>query len=297
MRLRTLLRDIIMGRPSKAHYKFVLKDWRPLFDLAASAELLETKRFYQNLAPLRLDGPDPGDKPILVFAPHPDDDVLGAGGTLIKAAAAGRRIEVVYVSTPADDAAHAEAVKRETLEVCRQLGANARFLDAPAGRIPLDEAFLDRIRALFREIDPGVVMTTFLLDDHDDHRRVNHLLYSALGASPPAAEVWAFQVYSSVIPNVVVDITDQAARKAELIGMWKSVRGNRDWAHYMLGINAANCRYIQGRSRIYAEAFFVLPLAAYFDLCRAYFGNPAEKVYGAPAYRLAAGPQASSSPR
>jgi LmbE family N-acetylglucosaminyl deacetylase len=43
--------------------------------------------------PLRL-----GPVDLLVFAPHPDDEVIGAGGVLQQALAAGRRVRVVFVT-------------------------------------------------------------------------------------------------------------------------------------------------------------------------------------------------------
>ena len=36
--------------------------------------------------------------PILVVAPHPDDETLGAGGLLLRAAAAGREIHWLIVT-------------------------------------------------------------------------------------------------------------------------------------------------------------------------------------------------------
>ena len=67
--------------------------------------------------------------------------------------------------------------------------------------------------------------------------------------------------------------------KRELIQIWKSVKGNRDWAHYILGMNAANSRYISKKAEIYAEAFFTVPLQEYLSLCKIYFNNAKSKIY------------------
>ena len=47
-----------MRNPTKANYKFVLRDWMGLRDLDALAGVLESKRFSQNLEPILMDRPD-----------------------------------------------------------------------------------------------------------------------------------------------------------------------------------------------------------------------------------------------
>jgi N-acetylglucosamine malate deacetylase 1 len=91
-------------------------------------------------------------------------------------------------------------------------------------------------------------------------------------------------VYGVLPMNVIVDITDVAEQKSALIGCWRTQMQRRDWAHYALGMNAFNCRYLPNSSRkLYGECFFVVPLAEYLDLCRAYFAEP-EIVYQPSSY-------------
>jgi len=74
-------------------------------------------------------------------------------------------------------------------------------------------------------------------------------------------------------------------KKRELIRMWKTVSGDRDWAHYILGINASNCRYIGSKKPVYAETFFVVPFEEYMELCALYFSGGAQNVYYRKSYR------------
>ena len=83
----------------------------------------------------------------------------------------------------------------------------------------------------------------------------------------------------------MVNITQQADRKRHLIGLWHNVSGNRDWAHYVLGMNAANCRYVPSRKPEYVEAFFVVPLGEYLNLCEGYFSHGADRIYFTSRYR------------
>ena len=123
-----------------------------------------------------------------------------------------------------------------------------------------------------------------MLDDHDDHRRINHLLLEALRGVEITAEVWAYQIYSTLVPNVVVDISEQVSEKRALMEMWKFAKGDRDWPHYILGLNATNCRYIPGKGEIYGEAYFVVPLAEYLSLCELYFSNSPNELYSGVNY-------------
>jgi len=78
-------------------------------------------------------------------------------------------------------------------------------------------------------------------------------------------------VYSTIFPNVAVNITRQVERKKELIHIWGSVGKFNDLAHYILGVNASNCRYVKADEPVWVETFFVLPLEEYFKLCQMYF--------------------------
>lgn len=283
------LRRVLLRTPRKANYRFVLRDWLPLFDLEASAQVLETRRFAQNLEPVRLEGP--ASDRLLVLAPHPDDDTIAAGGTLLRAAARGAEVHVAYLTDGDADPARARAIRDEASAVCAEMGAKATFLGCAPRAIPLDGGIPGRLAALVREVEPGAVLLPFLLDDHDDHRRASQLLLRTAPLLPRADfEVWAYQVYSTVLPNVVVDITELAERKRALVRMWRSVHGDRDWAHYALGTNAANGRYLPGARAAYAETFFVVPAAEYLDLCARYFAHPPERIYRAPAYRASSAP-------
>ena len=285
-RLKQAAKTLLLKNPRKANYKFLLKDWVRFFDGRASAQVLETKRFTQTLEPAILDAPEA--KRILVIAPHTDDDVFGAGGTLLKAMESGAAVDVLYV-TGGVGSPREQEVRRETTEVCTRMGTRPTFLEQQTKNIPLDDpAVNERVVALIRRVEPEIIFTSFLLDDHDDHRRVNQLL---LHLGPEIVErnieVWAYQIYSTVIPNVVVNITAYAQRKRDVMRLWQSVRGERDWVHYIMGMNAANCRYIPERGEVYAEAFFVVPIREYLDLCSLYFGRDPAEVYATEAYRSA----------
>ena len=54
--------------------------------------------------------------------------------------------------------------------------------------------------------------------------------------------------------------------------MWKSQMKIRKFDHYILGFNAFNIRLLP-KAR-YVEAFFVVPMREYAELCGVYFDDP-----------------------
>ena len=276
--LAKILRRIERTINTRQAYKFFLRDWQSLGDLKECAAILSTLRYRQTLEPLEMTAPR-GAR-IVCIAPHPDDEMMGAGGTLVRARRQGASIRCVYLTSgrPADE------VEAETLTVAGRIGYQTEFLRYQVGGIPLNEDSLRRLAAAVTADRPDCLFLPFLFDDHDDHRRANQLLWQAYrqGLIGDRLEVWGYQVYSPVISNVVVDISSVAEEKGAAVRMWKSQIANRAFDHYILGLNAFNIRLLP-KAR-YVEAFFVAPIGDYCDLCARYFHDPASAFYN-PAYR------------
>ncbi len=138
--------------------------------------------------------------PLVVVAPHPDDEILGAGGSIALAAADGQPVIIISV-TDGEKApvaiAELAAVRRAELEhALATLGVTAEIhrLGVPDGRVRAHEATL--ADAIAAHIPPGATLLAPQIGDgHPDHdatgracARVaaNHNL--TLGAYP----IWAW---------------------------------------------------------------------------------------------------------
>jgi N-acetylglucosamine malate deacetylase 1 len=116
-------------------------------------------------------------KRMTVIAPHPDDETLGAGGTIARFADQGVDISVLIVSghlPPLYKQGEFETTRREADAALRSLGArNWKFLQIPATKVhelPVAE-LNDKISGYLRETNPEVVLVPFP-DRHIDHRSV-----------------------------------------------------------------------------------------------------------------------------
>ena len=256
---------LFMGRRA---YKWVVRDWFALEDLRAASEVLGTMRFTRQIEPQIMAGPQHDQ--ILVLAPHPDDEVIGPGGTLIRAARAGKKVTVLFLTS----GVNCETAIRnsEAKACCAANGFDANFLNQVAGQIDLDKTAAATADVIAR-LKPGALFLPFVLDDHDDHRLANEVLLRALSAvNDNMPEIWAYQVYTPLPGNVVVDISDMIDAKCDAIQMYESQMQRRDWAHFARGLNAFNCRLLSGnKTKSYAESFFVVPCHDYLDICCRYF--------------------------
>lgn len=113
----------------------------------------------------------------MVIAPHPDDEVLGCGGTIARYAAEGRSVAVAIATkgTPLFPAAQVRRVRREAKRAADVLGVRELlFLDLPVttlNRMPLDK-LNGTFSRLIARVRPEVVFLPFPGDRHEDHRQV-----------------------------------------------------------------------------------------------------------------------------
>jgi LmbE family N-acetylglucosaminyl deacetylase len=145
------------------------------------------------------------------------------------------------------------------------------FWQYPARNWRVEGDIKNRLRTVVQEWNPDAIFLPFIADDHEDHRRTSELFYRTFMDNPPQGEVWAYQVYSTVLPNVIVDITDVMDEKLRLVRMHQSQMQHRDWAHYLRGLNALNSRFLKTNEPRYAEMFFVVSMHEYLSLCLEYF--------------------------
>jgi LmbE family N-acetylglucosaminyl deacetylase len=112
---------------------------------------------------------------LVVIAPHPDDETLGAGGTIARFAAEGAAVSVLIVSghlPPLYPQESFETTRREAGEALAALGvADVEFLEIPATQVherPIAE-LNGAVSRFVRSRDPEIVLLPFP-DRHIDHR-------------------------------------------------------------------------------------------------------------------------------
>lgn len=127
----------------------------------------------------------------LVFAPHPDDETLGCGGTIAVKRRRGARVRVVFMTDGA--ASHADFVGAADLRARRMQEAHAAlevlgvepsdriFLGYPDGNLLGKRAdALGRVRELLRESRPGSVLVPYRGEGPADHAVTHEIVAAAV---------------------------------------------------------------------------------------------------------------------
>ncbi len=112
---------------------------------------------------------------VTVIAPHPDDETLGAGGTIARLCAAGVKVSVLIVSghlPPLYSQEIFESTRSEATSAMRALGVDVlEFLEVPATYVASEPVakLNSAISAFLKSNQPEAVLIPFP-DRHIDHR-------------------------------------------------------------------------------------------------------------------------------
>lgn len=178
---------------------------------------------------------------ILVIAPHPDDEIIGVGGTIAKRAKAGDEVYVCVVTKGQEPMFRREFIeqgRRECREADARLGVKETFfLDFPAvmlETVPRYE-FNGKIAEVVQKIKPDEVYIPHRGDMQIDHQMV---VDAAMVAVRPRGKnypkrVYAYETLSETgwnipntvnefIPTVYEDITDTYDLKVEAMSVFES---------------------------------------------------------------------------
>ena len=178
---------------------------------------------------------------VLIVAPHPDDETLGAGGLAAKCADEGHEVSVLVVSGHLPPLYTQETYARteqEALAAFEVLGVSRhQFLRIPAtlvGDEPVHE-LNGRIAAVVDDVRPQVVLCNYP-DRHVDHRVIFDSVMVAtrpvghgrnieiLAAYETLSEThWnAAHIEPGFVPNWVVDISSVVEKKLRALACYGS---------------------------------------------------------------------------
>ncbi|WP_017624721.1 PIG-L deacetylase family protein [Nocardiopsis chromatogenes] len=117
----------------------------------------------------------------LVIAPHPDDETLGAGGTLARLAREGIKVCILVLGIPEDDV---DVRTKEFDAACRTLGVAEALMASQVPSRPYDlVGFLEAGTPLGLDaLRPDLLLIPAAEGHHHDHRITHH---AALAAARP----------------------------------------------------------------------------------------------------------------
>lgn len=229
---------------------------------------------------------------ILIVAAHPDDDVLGMGGTMLKYSKNGDEVKVIFLATgitSRKNPGHSNLPKYEinkkeskilskeiihlrsqAKKACKLLSVNkVNFYDFPDNEmdtVPL----LKIIKTIEKEISifkPEKIFTHHYNDLNIDHRiAYNATLTACRPIGISVKEIICFEVPSSTewnypsnfVPNYFVNITNQLDKKIKAMETYKTEikKFPHPRSSKYLKINAGKWGAVSGHSA--SEAFEII---------------------------------------
>ena len=179
-------------------------------------------------------------KNMVVIAPHPDDETLGAGGTIAKFSENGTKVSVLIVSghlPPLYTKKDFELTSMEAKKALTILGVNRwKFLKIPATKVhKTDVAVLNKkIYDFINSEEPELVFIPFP-DRHIDHRTIfDSAVVACRPLNPKSPKmILAYETLSEThwnvpgiepgfFPEFFVDIGKTIEKKEDALNQYKS---------------------------------------------------------------------------
>ncbi len=244
---------------------------------------------------------------VLVLAPHPDDDAIGAGGLIQRVKARGGQVCVVFVTcgennpwpqrlvnrrwriTESDRAAWGKMRCSEASASLALLGGcpdQSVFLGFPDQKISTmarlgDQRIADALRDVMRDYQPSLLVAPSAQDLHADHRAVAYFAHQAVrGLGDSAPEIVTYVVHGEGSPSRLhfsLDLSErEQQRKREAIECHQSqLRLSR--GRFLAYARAAEDFYEPEFDLVCTESRTKERVGALRHSCRVLFGRAARE--------------------
>lgn len=203
---------------------------------------------------------------LVVFAPHPDDEVFGCGGLIAMLVERGIDIHVVILSDGGfgEFGRDTAARKDESRRAAKTLGyRNLEFWDLPDQGLQQTTDLHERMGRYLLEKSPTLVLVTSPWEIHPDHvaacsaaTQAYKANYSCDHASRPT--LWFYEIGVPIPRSAILDITGFADLKAKAMNCFTSQLTIQDYANQIAGLNIYR-GYTLGRFGARGEAY--LPMS------------------------------------
>jgi LmbE family N-acetylglucosaminyl deacetylase len=213
---------------------------------------------------------------VVVISPHPDDETLGAGGTLLRMRAEGHEIHWVIVTHMNESFGNSQAQIDQRERQILGVGASYKFSGihnlkyTPASLDSVkDSSLISDIGSCIAEIRPEVVILPDPNDAHSDHLEVYRSSMAVLKTfrAPYVKLIMTMEILSEsnfgnafqhFAPNLYVDITEYLDKKIDILSIFDTEIGPHPFPRSIDSVKAlATLRGAEAGCR-WAEAFHII---------------------------------------
>lgn len=215
-------------------------------------------------------------KKIMVISPHPDDETLGAGGSILKLRDNGNEIFWLNVTDikAGEEWDDAFVIKRKhQIKQIREFYGFEDFINLkfPPARLNdcMQGDLINAIGQVFDVIQPECIILPDYNDAHSDHKYVFEACYSCskifrrgyikrILTMEILSETNFGKPYDGFKPNLYIDITDYLERKMEALKLYDTELGRHPFPRSLEAVKAQAVLRGTQAGTVYAEAFRVI---------------------------------------
>ena len=169
---------------------------------------------------------------IMIISPHPDDESIGCGGTILKHVAEGDVVQVELLTSgekgghDLNEAEVGRIREQEAMAAAEILAVeHLEFYRQPDGDLRVSRPLASRLAQRIRDCKPSIIYVPHAAEQHPDHRVAVRLLQRALRLldldEPP--HVLAYEVWTPLQQlDEIVDITPYMETKLRAIAAYSS---------------------------------------------------------------------------
>ena len=212
---------------------------------------------------------------VLVISPHPDDETLGCGGTLIRHKKEGDEIHWLIMTNVNSSENKIHSVKEKEIEEVSKAynfdsTSRTKFLTSELDSAPRKE-IIQVISKVFEEIQPNYLYLPFKNDIHSDHSIVFDAAASCTKSFryPYVKKVMIYETISETEfsirpdkeqfkPNLWINISDYIDEKIEIMSLYASEIGKEPFPRSEQNIRSLAKFRGSTAGVLSAEAFILL---------------------------------------
>lgn len=208
---------------------------------------------------------------VLVFSPHPDDEVFGCGGAIMRHVANGDPVHVIIVTDGghkpdiANSQDYIRVREQESLRAAEVLGYGCPvFWRMKDRELVYGEPLIWRLENAIQKCQADFVYVPSLHEAHPDHRALAMAATEAVRRLGGVLQMVMYEVGAPLQPNLLLDISDLQDRKLTAMRCFTSQLVKQPYDQHIMALN---------RYRTYTLAADVTAAEAYKLVTAGELGN------------------------
>jgi LmbE family N-acetylglucosaminyl deacetylase len=204
---------------------------------------------------------------VLVFAPHPDDETFGCGGSIKLHTAHGDELKVVvltdgsagdFLNREPNRAQYVLKREEETYRAAEILGIrDLEFWGYADAHLREEDRSFHRMKQLIRNFMPSVIYIPARTEMHIDHLAAFTQAWNAAKDARWVKKLLFYEVHTPTLPNGFVDISSVLSFKSQACQQYVSQLEVFDYQSAIVGLNAFRAMKFAPQVK-YVEAFQLL---------------------------------------